>query len=75
MDWDSKENLGGLLVCTMKIVRRLILVIYQINEWRETGLLLDTAGSERIKSNSIRDRGLVYGCVFLQFLGAPLRKV
>ena len=36
LDWGSKANLDGLLACTVKIVRRLILKISQISEWKET---------------------------------------
>ena len=32
LDWGSKANLDGLLACTVKIVKRLILKIFQISE-------------------------------------------
>ncbi len=75
LDWGSKANLDGLLACTVKIVRRLILKISQISEWKETEEFLDIAGAEKIRNNSIRDRDWVCGCVSLQFPGAPPRKV
>ncbi len=68
MDWGSKANLDGLVACTVKIVKRLKLKIYQISEWKETGLLLDIAGAEKIKNKSIRDRDCLCGCGSLQFL-------
>ena len=75
LDWVSKANLDGLWAGIVKIVRRLILKIFPISEWKETGKLLDTVGAEKIKNNSIRDMDWVCVCGFLQFLGAPPRKV
>ncbi len=35
--WGSNANIDGLVACTVKIVKRFKLKIYQLSEWKKTG--------------------------------------
>ena len=54
-DLVSKENQDGLLVGTRKKVKKLILMIFPINELKETDSYLATAGVNVVPLNSVRD--------------------
>ena len=74
-DLVSKENQDGLLVGTRKKVRKLILMIFPINELKETDSYSATAGVNVVSLNSVRDMDLEFGRVFLQYLPVLLLKV
>ena len=74
-DLVSKENQDGLLVGTRKKVKKLILMIFPINELKETDSYSATAGVNVVPLNSVRDMDLEFGRVFLQYLPALLLKV
>ena len=70
-----KVNQDGLLVGTRKIVKKLILMIFLINELKETDSYLAIAGVNVVPLNSVRDMDSEIFRVFLQYLPVLLLKV